>query len=98
MLRYRSPLVGLTASVGSVALITLLIYPLREVVPVVSTGVVYFHIPPTGGFTIAEGENWVAHAADVAWALEHAPGEVLVTRKVRDLVAGTGIAFEERGE
>ena len=84
MLRYRSPLVGLAASVGSVALITLLIYPLREVVPVVSTGVVYtlavlfvssywglylglltavlgaaawnfFHIPPTGGFTIAEG-------------------------------------------
>ena len=91
MLRYRSPLVGLAASVGSVALITLLIYPLREVVPVVSTGVVYtlavlfvssywglylglltavlgaaswnfFHIPPTGGFTIAEGENWVALA------------------------------------
>lgn len=27
-----------------------------------------------------------------------APGEVLVTRTVRDLVAGSGIAFEERGE
>ena len=26
------------------------------------------------------------------------PGEVLVTRTVRDLVAGSGIAFEERGE
>jgi len=25
------------------------------------------------------------------------PGEVLVTRTVRDLVAGSGIAFEERG-
>ena len=92
MLRERSPLYGvLAASFGSVALITLLIYPLREVVPVVSTGVVYmlavllvssywglwlglltavlgaaafnfFHIPPTGGFTIAEGENWVALA------------------------------------
>lgn len=30
-----------------------------------------------------------------AWA---EPGEVLVTRTVRDLVAGSGIAFEERGE
>ena len=27
-----------------------------------------------------------------------APGEVLVTRTVRDLVAGSGIVFEERGE
>ena len=27
-----------------------------------------------------------------------APGEVLVTRTVRDLVVGSGIAFEERGE
>jgi len=26
------------------------------------------------------------------------PGEVLVTRTVRDLVAGSGIVFEERGE
>ena len=89
MLRNRSSLLGLAASFGSVALITLLIYPLREVVPVVSTGVVYtlavlfvssywglylglltavlgaaawnfFHIPPTGGFTISDGENWVA--------------------------------------
>jgi class 3 adenylate cyclase len=27
-----------------------------------------------------------------------APGEVLVSRTVRDLVAGSGIAFTERGE
>jgi len=27
-----------------------------------------------------------------------APGEVLVTRTVRDLVVGSGIVFEERGE
>ncbi len=76
-------------SVGAVAVITGVIYGLRELVPVVSTGVVYllavllvstgwglwlglvaavlsaaafnfFHIPPTGGFTIADGENWVA--------------------------------------
>ena len=83
--------VGLLAAVASVAAITLAIYGLRELVPVVSTGVVYmlavllvssgwglwlglvtgllsaatfnfFHIPPTGEFTIADGENWVALA------------------------------------
>ena len=34
-----------------------------------------------------------ARVSDVA-----APGEVVVTRTVRDLVAGSGISFEERGE
>ncbi len=76
-------------AVAAVAVITGAIYGLRELVPVVSTGVVYllavllvstawglwlglltavlsaaafnfFHIPPTGEFTIADGENWVA--------------------------------------
>ena len=80
---------GVLAAVGSVALVTAVIFGLRELVPVVSTGVVYmlavlfvssfwglwlglltallsaatfnfFHIPPTGGFTISDGENWVA--------------------------------------
>jgi two-component system, OmpR family, sensor histidine kinase KdpD len=87
----RSHLAGLAAAVVSVAVITALIYAIREIAPVVSTGVVYmlavllvssywglllglvtallstaawnfFHIPPTGGFTISEGENWVALA------------------------------------
>jgi two-component system sensor histidine kinase KdpD len=91
VLRERSPMTGLLAAVLSVAAITILIYGLREFVPVVSTGVVYtlavllvssywglwlglltalmsalawnfFHIPPTGGFTIAEGEHWLALA------------------------------------
>ena len=91
MVHRRSPLIGLLAAFLSVAVITASIYGLREVVPVVSTGVVYmlavllvssywglamglltavmgaaawnfFHIPPTGRFTIAEGENWVALA------------------------------------
>ena len=77
------------ATVASVALVTAVIFALREVVPVVSTGVVYmlavlfissfwglwlgvlsavlsaaafnfFHLPPTGRFSIADGENWVA--------------------------------------
>jgi two-component system, OmpR family, sensor histidine kinase KdpD len=81
-----------------VAAITAIVYPLKEAVPVVSTGVVYmlavllvssrwgmwlgvatavlsalafnfFHIPPTGRFTIAEGENWVALGVFVVVAL-----------------------------
>jgi class 3 adenylate cyclase len=39
------------------------------------------------------GVHLCARVCDLA-----APGEVLVTRTVRDLVAGSGIAFEERGE
>jgi two-component system sensor histidine kinase KdpD len=89
---------GIAASVLSVAVITGLVYALKEAVPVVSTGVVYmlavllvssrwglwlgvatavlsalafnfFHLPPTGQFTIADGENWVALAVFVAAAL-----------------------------
>ena len=87
----RSPVSGLLVSVAVVALTTAVIYGLKEIVPVVSTGVVYmlavllvssywglwqgvltgvlsavawnfFHIPPTGQFDIANGENWVALA------------------------------------
>ena len=85
----RSLAAGILVAAGAIALITALIYPLKEVVPVVSTGTLYllavllvasnwglwlglptavagalawnfFHIPPTGRFTIAEGENWLA--------------------------------------
>ena len=85
----RSVTSGLLASGLAVATVTAAIFALREVVPVLSTGVVYmlavlavsaywglalglltavlsaaafnfFHIPPTGGFTISDGENWVA--------------------------------------
>ena len=80
---------GVLAGAGAVAATTLLIFPLREIVPAVSTGVVYllavllvatwfglwvglgsavasalafnwFHIPPTGRFTISDPQNWVA--------------------------------------
>jgi two-component system, OmpR family, sensor histidine kinase KdpD len=83
------PGLGIATAAASVALTTLLLYPLGEIAPKVSLGVVYllavllvsslwgvwlglatgvaaalafnfFHIPPTGRFTIAEGENWVA--------------------------------------
>jgi two-component system, OmpR family, sensor histidine kinase KdpD len=91
VLRRPSIASGLLAAFLAVAAITILIYPLREIVPFVSTGVIYtlavllvssywglwlglltalmsaaawnfFHIPPTGGFTIAEGEHWLALA------------------------------------
>src|SRR5215210_5653585 len=84
-----SLLAGLAASVLAVAVITALIYPLREVSPAESNGVAYllavllvstiwglrlglltsvlsaaafnfFHLPPTGRFTIADSEHWVA--------------------------------------
>ncbi len=76
-------------SVLSVGLCTLIVYPLREIAPVASLGVVYlpavlvvsvtwgawegiatavisagafnfFHLPPTGEFTIRDSRNWVA--------------------------------------
>ena len=37
------------------------------------------------------------HIADRVRALA-APGEILVSRTITDLVAGSGLAFEERGE
>jgi two-component system sensor histidine kinase KdpD len=84
-----SRILGLVCAAVIVASTTLLVFPLREVAPVVSLGVVYlvavlvmstiwgawlgvltalasalafnyFHIPPTGRFTIADSENWVA--------------------------------------
>lgn len=89
---------GVAAAAGAVALTTLVIYPLAEVAPVVSTGVVYllpvllvatywglalglitavastaafnwFHIPPTGRFTISDPENIVALVVFLAAAV-----------------------------
>jgi len=80
---------GLAASIVAVAICTLIIYPLAQVAPVVSLGVVYllavvvisatwgvwlgvftgvisaaafnfFHLAPTGQFTLSDGSNWVA--------------------------------------
>jgi two-component system, OmpR family, sensor histidine kinase KdpD len=91
-------MLGIVAAIASVAVITGLVYALKEVVPVVSTGVVYmlavllvssrwglwlgiatavlsalafnfFHLPPTGQFDIAEGENWLALGVFVVAAL-----------------------------
>lgn len=80
---------GALVAAAAVALVTLVIYPLREVMPVSAAGSVYllavllvstywglgtgiatsvasalafnfFHIPPTGQFTIGDEQNWVA--------------------------------------
>jgi two-component system sensor histidine kinase KdpD len=92
VIRARPPLwLGIAAAVGTVALTTLAVYPLKGVAADISLSVVYllavllvatlwglwlgvatavagalafnfFHIPPTGRFTIEDGENWVALA------------------------------------
>ena len=80
---------GLAVAAASVAVITLVLFGVKEVAPVTSLGVLYllavllvsavwgavlgvvtalasalafnfFHLPPTGRFTIADSENWVA--------------------------------------
>ncbi|HEY4277571.1 MAG TPA: DUF4118 domain-containing protein, partial [Conexibacter sp.] len=86
----RPPLAaGILGGAFAVAMTTALIFPLRTIVPAVSTGVVYllavlivatwsglwvglgtavastlafnwFHIPPTGRFTVSDPQNWVA--------------------------------------
>lgn len=85
-------------AVASVASVTALLYPLGDVAPRASLGVLYllavlgvsigwgrrlglatallsaaaynwFHIPPTGRFTIADGENWVALAVFLVTAV-----------------------------
>ncbi len=81
--------VGLLVALASVALCTLIVYPLRHVAPIAALAVVYlpavlivsiiwgawlgmatavvsaaafnfFHLPPTGQFTIRDSRNWVA--------------------------------------
>jgi len=88
----RPPLaLGLVVAAALITAVTLLLYPLGEIAPSVSLGVVYlvgvllvsivwgawlgvitsvasaaafnwFHIDPTGRFTVADAENWVALA------------------------------------
>lgn len=95
--RPLSRLAGVGVASLAIAATTLVIYPVREVAPAVSTGVLYllgvllvstlwglwlglvtavgsalawnfFHIPPTGRFTITDPENWVALGVFLATA------------------------------
>ena len=53
----------------------------------------------TGECELADGKvRGIAVHTGARVAAEAGPGEVLVSSTVRDLVAGSGIAFEERGE
>src|SRR5262245_43985180 len=85
----RSVVTGAIVSLIAVAVVTALIYVLRDEMPVAAAGVLYllpvllasiywglamgvatslvsaaafnyFHIPPTGRFTIADEQNWLA--------------------------------------
>lgn len=111
----KSTWAGLATMLAAIAATTAAIYGLRELVPVVSTGVLYllavllvstywgaglglltallsgaafnfFHIPPTGRFTIAESQNWVALAV------------YLVTALVVSTLAGSARARAEEAE
>ncbi len=88
----RSLALGIAVSAAAVAVVTIAIFGLREVMPVAGAGVLYllpvllastgwgmwlgvstaiasaaafnwFHIPPTGKFTITDEQNWVALGA-----------------------------------
>ena len=109
--------VGLLVAVAFVAVETLVAYPLKQVAPATSLGVVYligvlvvstawgsvlgaitsiasalafnfFHIPPTGRFTIAIGQNWVALGVFLAVAL--------LASSVADLARARAAEADER--
>ena len=95
---------GLVVAVVAVAVITAVIYPLREIAPAESSGVAYllavllvatlwglrlglltsvlsaaafnfFHLPPTGQFTIADSGHWVAlsRSSSPRWSRARSP-------------------------
>jgi len=109
--------VGLLVALAFVAVETLIAYPLKQVAPATSLGVVYligvlvvstawgsvlgaitsivsalafnfFHIPPTGRFTIATGQNWVALGVFLAVAL--------LASSVADLARARAAEADER--
>ena len=114
-MRSRPTPTALLAAAGGVAVVTIAIYPLRELMPAVATGVIYmlpvllvsslwglwpgvatsvasaaalnfFHIPPTGRFTIADEQNWVALIV------------FLIAAVVTSTLAGTARARAEEAE
>ena len=112
-----SPAAGLAVAVLAVAVITALIYPLREISPAESNGVAYllavllvstlwglrmglvtsllsaaafnyFHLPPTGRFTIADSRHWVALGVFLLAAV--------VASSVAELARSRAIEAEQR--
>jgi two-component system sensor histidine kinase KdpD len=109
----RSTAVGVLVAAGSVAATTALLFPLSEIAPAVSLGVVYllavllvstlwglwlglatslaaalafnfFHIEPTGRFTIADAENWVALVVFLVAAIVASTLSELAATRARD--------------
>ncbi len=109
----RRTALGVIVAVGSIALTTALLFPLEDIAPAVSLGVLYllpvlfvsivwglwlglatslaaalafnfFHIPPTGRFTIAQAENWVALAVFVVVAAVASTLSELAGARARD--------------
>jgi two-component system, OmpR family, sensor histidine kinase KdpD len=109
----RNSWLGVLVAAGSIALTTALLFPLEDIAPAVSLGVLYllpvllisivwglwlglatslvaalafnfFHIPPTGRFTIAEAENWVALAVFVVVAAVVSTLSELAGSRARD--------------
>src|SRR4051812_26057433 len=119
LIRQEHPplLVGVAVAGLSVAAITALIFPLRQVSQASSNGVLYllavllvsavwglrlgittsiagalafnfFHLPPTGRFTIADGRNWVALTTFLVAAL--------VASAVAELARSRALEAEQR--
>jgi two-component system sensor histidine kinase KdpD len=109
----QRPVLGVLVAAGLVVLTTALLFPLEDIAPAVSLGVLYllpvlfvsivwglwlglatsvaaalafnfFHIPPTGRFTIAEAENWVALAVFVVVAAVVSTLSELAGARARD--------------
>ena len=112
-----SPAAGLIVAALAVAVITALIYPLREISPAESNGVAYllavllvstlwgvrmglltsvlsaaafnyFHLPPTGKFTIADSRHWVALGVFLVAAV--------VASSVAELASSRAVEAEQR--
>jgi two-component system, OmpR family, sensor histidine kinase KdpD len=110
---HRSTALGVLVAAGSLALTTLLLYPLEDIAPAVSLGVLYllavllvstvwglwfglatsvaaaaafnfFHIPPTGRFTIAEAEDLVALLVFLVAAVVASSLSELAATRARD--------------
>jgi two-component system sensor histidine kinase KdpD len=109
----RSLALGVLVAAVSVVATTALLFPLSEIAPAVSLGVVYllavllvstlwglwlglatsfaaalafnfFHIEPTGRFTIADAENWVALAVFLVVAIVASTLSELAATRARD--------------
>lgn len=112
-----SRVAGLAAAAAALAVTTALVYPLKEVAPTISAGVIYlipvllvsifwglwlglgtavggtlafnfFHIDPTGLFTVTDAENLVALSAFLIAAA--------ITSTLADLVRGQAIEADRR--